>query len=192
VQVEIEYRILPDSGTRDIPLSVLTPDPTRLTSLAASVGGGDVSLTLKELREFYWEGTARLPEGSGSRASVTLRLIYRVEGAWDEGGRVTLPLVTVRWVPQAPTPRTFTASVGVPEGYTITGSFPTSVLNRPKGAEGGTFQVGLQGVPSMLILEVTEGPGPLLSPERILDLLVVVLLLLMGGLGIRYLRKTAT
>ena len=187
VEVEINYRILPEAGVEELPLSILTPEPTRLLELSAG-------LSINEVRDHFWEGTAQLPGGGlpGSPAetggdTLSLHIGYRVAGAWDPSGRISLPLMAARWVPVEPTPQTFQADVEVPRGLTITGSFPTSVLMRPDPGEGGIFRVGLQGVPSMLVLWVAEGEGPLFTPERAMDGLVVVLLIVMVALGLRYL-----
>jgi hypothetical protein len=40
----------------------------------------------------------------------------------------------------------------------------------------------------MLVLRVVQGEAPFLTLERVLDILVVGALLIMGALGIRYLR----
>lgn len=47
--------------------------------------------------------------------------------------------------------------------------------------------MGLQGVPSALVLWTTSGEAPILTLERVLDLLVVASLLLLGALGLRFL-----
>ena len=62
------------------------------------------------------------------------------------------------------------------------------MVRRPEGAGGGSYQVALQSVPSMLILRMAEGEAPFLTLERILDILVVSILLVMGLLGVRFLR----
>jgi hypothetical protein len=78
--------------------------------------------------------------------------------------------------------------VEIPEGLAVTGSFPTSVLARPRGTDGGTFLVGLQGVPAVMSLRVSRSGKGLLTLERGLDALVVLVLLVMGVMGWRYLR----
>jgi hypothetical protein len=64
------------------------------------------------------------------------------------------------------------------------------VVGRPEEAEGGTYEVALQGMPSMMVLRVTEGAAPFLTLERVLDALVLSVLAVMGLAGLRYLRKT--
>lgn len=208
VQVGLLYRLLPDSGTRDVPLSLLTPDPVRLTSLTAWLGRGewgpvagfsgiegrDVSappgaegevLSLREVRAHYREGVFHIPDSVGEGDTLSLGIAYTLEGVRTAGGRLTIPLVAPRWVPVDPAPTTFQARVDVPPGLTVTGSFPTSVLSRPPEGEGGAFEVGLQGVPAALILWTTTGQAPPLTLERGLDLLVVASLLLLGAMGFR-------
>jgi hypothetical protein len=84
------------------------------------------------------------------------------------------------------------ARVTVPEGLTVTESFPTSVVGRPRGAEGGVYEVALQGVPSVLLLRVVQGEAPFLNLERALDILVIATLLAMGVAGVRFLKGGAT
>jgi hypothetical protein len=44
----------------------------------------------------------------------------------------------------------------------------------------------------MLVLRIVPGEAPFLTLERVLDILVVTLLLVMGALGLRYLRREGT
>lgn len=122
------------------------------------------------------------------RDSITLQISYIVEGGWDEDGRATIPLVVPRWVPFEPLPETFTARIAVPEGLTVSSSFPTSVTKKPRPGSEGDYELGLQSVPAMLILRTEPGSGSFLTTERILDLVAILILLLMGASGLRYLR----
>ncbi len=196
-QVQITYRILPEPGTKEVPLSVLTPEPARILSLQAFLDRQELEVSsegasgfyIEKVREHFSEGSVRLEGNTGeSTDPLSLQLIYTVEGAWEEGGRATIPLVVPRWIPAEPTPQTFLATVEVPEGLTIIGSFPTSVLSQPPPGERGAYEIGLQGVPAMLVLRVAQGTGSLLTLERGLDLFVVLILLVMGAFGVRYLR----
>jgi hypothetical protein len=196
-QIQITYRILPGSGAKEVPLSVLAPEPIRIDSLRAFLGGQELDFSrevgpgfhLESVRDHYSEGSVRIPETfDGGPDTLSLRFSYAVEGEWGEGGRATLPLVIPRWVPDQPTPRTFLARVEVPQGLTIIGSFPTSVLNRPPPGRGGTYEMGLQAVPAMLVLRVVQGKVSPITMERGLDIFVLLILLVMGAFGVRYLR----
>lgn len=206
IPVTLELDVRPDSEAVDLPLTLLTPEDTRLSDLRASWEGGDLSLRVLQLRPHYWTGTVRLPVPTetpatgdsgaearslepASRSPVTLRIAYRVDGGWEGGRRIVVPVPAPTWVPEDPHPGTFRARVRVPEGLTVTESFPTSVVARPDGAEGGTYEVALQGMPSMLVLRVAQGEAPALTLEGVLDVLVVMVLVLMGLAGLRYLRK---
>ncbi|MGW8268133.1 MAG: hypothetical protein ACWGSQ_17330, partial [Longimicrobiales bacterium] len=190
IPVEMEYRLLPDSGSREVGLTLLSPGSTRLLALRASWAGGTLPLTLLELRPHYWSGSVTLPTREGERPApaLTLRLTYEVDGGWEGPGRATVPILAVTWVPRDPHPRTFVARVDVPAGVTVTESFPTSVVTRPRGAEGGSYEMALQGVPAMLVLRTVQGEAPFLTLEGILDGFVVAVLLLIGALGVRYLK----
>jgi hypothetical protein len=197
IRVQIAYRILPEPGTGEVPLSALTMEPTRLLGLRASLGGEEadvpgregIPLRLGQTRDHFHEGSVRLPEITGPEgARLSLHVGYTVEGAWTKSGTATIPLIVPRWIPADPTPETFLARIDVPEGLTIVESFPTSVLKRPPPGKGGVYEIGLQGVPAMLVLRVVPGAGSFLTLERTLDLLVVLILLGMGALGVRYLR----
>ena len=184
--VFLEYDLRPEPGTREVELTLLAPGATRLEAPDLGWGESDLALRLSEIRPRYWTGTLSLPGGRAD--SLTLRISYRVAESWEEGGRIVLPLLVPAWAPQEPHPRTFVAGIHVPPGLTVTESFPTSVVMRPDGAEGGRYEVALQGVPAMLVLRVVQGEAPFLTLERVLDILVVGALLIMGALGIRYLR----
>jgi hypothetical protein len=185
IPVTLEYRLSPDPGAGSVDLSLLTPDGVALSDLRATGPGGESLLRLRELRPHYWTGSVPLPPGVTS-PSVLLR--YTVDGGWSEEGRVTVPIPAVTWVPADPSSGTFVATVRVPEGITVTESFPTSVTRRPEGSEGGLYEVALQSVPSLLILRIVHGEAPFLGLERILDILVVLALLGMGAAGVRYLK----
>ena len=181
VPVRVTYRLLQDTLADGVPLTLLSPSPTRVRGKALE-------------REFFFGGfpdflqvrphfsTAEVPFVS------TLTLEYSVEGAWSGNNRVTLPIPAPGWVPERPLPRTFVARVTAPAGWTVLESFPTSVTQRPPDAGGGVYEVALQGVPSMLILRLSRGPAPVLTLERLLDILVVAGLFLMAVLGLRHLK----
>lgn len=185
VPVVLEYRLLPEPGGRHVELALLSPEGLRLVDLRATGPGGDEPLQLPELRPRYRKGSVRLAPGEEAQ---DLLLRYSVEGGWSDDGRILLPIPAVTWAPEEPTPRTFVATVEVPQGITITESFPTSVTRRPRGSEGGPYEMTLQAVPSVLILRVSAGEPPFLGLEGILDTLVVLALLAMGMAGIRYLK----
>jgi hypothetical protein len=185
ILVTLEYRLFPEAGSGEIGVTLLTPGDTRLTAIQASWGGDAFALRIPELRPHYGSGTVALPSGG---TPLTLHLSYVVEGAWSGDGRVTVPIPAVSWIPRDPHPRTFVARVEVPEGLTVTESFPTSVVQRPRGAEGGSYEMTLQGVPSMLVLRVVQGEAPFLNLERVLDILVIATLLVMGAAGVRFLK----
>ena len=185
VPVAMEYRLLPDTGVREVGLTLLSPGGTRVIAPKASWAEGPLPLKLLELRPYYWSGTVTLPPGGGP---LSLRITYDVAGGWEESGRVTVPILAAAWVPEDPHPRTFVARVDVPAGVTLTESFPTSVEVRPRGSEGGPYEMALQGVPAMLVLRTVQGDPPFLTLEGILDALVVAALLIMAAVGIRFLR----
>jgi hypothetical protein len=190
IPVAMEYRLLPDSGSREVGLTLLAPGSTRLLAVRASWAGGSLPLTLLERRPRYWSGSVTLPSGGGfgPAEAVTVGLTYEVDGGWEESGRATVPVLAVSWVPRDPHPRTFVARVGVPPGLTVVESFPTSVMERPRGAEGGIYEMALQGVPAFLVLRTVQGEAPFVTLEGTLDALVVLTLLIMAGFGVRYLR----
>lgn len=197
VRVLETFSLLPDEEEEEIPISVLSPEPSHLSSLQALVAGRILvpsddaasDFRLNQVRRHFWEGRIRIPpELRGGGDSLILQISYLVEGAWEEDGRATIPILVPRWVPGNPLPRTFVARVDVPKGLTITGSFPTSVLNRPRKGEAGNYEIALQGVPAMLILRTATGRTPFLTLELGLDLMVVLSLVVMGALGASYLR----
>ena len=205
VEVRITYRLLPEPGAEEIPLSALVTEPAAIVSLRALVDGKDVapsgeslpSLHFQEVRDHFMEGATRLSVPAAAVAGpLSLQLTYLVRGAWPEGAKAVLPLVVPRWAPREPDPTTFVATVEPPLGYAITESFPTSVLsrfasgtNRQSPRPPDSYEIGLQGVPAMVILRLKEGEVPAVTLERALDLLVVAVLLAMGVMGLRYMGR---
>jgi len=188
VPVVLQYRLAPEPGTREVGLTLLSPRGVRLAGLQVTGPEGEIPFRLQELRPHYWTGSMSLPQGG---EALRVRIGYSVEGGWSRDGRITLPIPAVAWVPSEPGPRTFVATVEVPEGVTVRESFPTSVTRKPRGSEGGVYEASLQAVPAMLVLRVARGPSPPLGLEGILDILVMALLLVMGAMGIRFLRGGA-
>ena len=193
IKAEITYGVRPGFEADQIPVSALVQAPARLTDLQAFLDGremaDDSSSFLQASREHFFEGSLPLhEEGGGGGTTHSLEITYRVDGAWTKEGRVTVPLVVPRWIPYEPSPSTFLAEVDVPAGFTVVGSFPTSVLRKPAPGTQGVFEVGLQAVPAMLVLRVKEGTGSWVTLERSLDAFVVLVLLAMGVVGLRYLR----
>jgi len=188
ISVRLEYRVLEDDDILEFPFTLLTAVPPQIMGLRTLHDGKEELLTVGELRPHYWTGAISIPSRTGAGDTLSVGFLYSVEGGFGEKGRVTIPIPAARWTPRDPRPQTFLATVDVPPGWTITESFPTSVVHRPDGALGGSYQVALQSVPSMLILRMVEGESPFLTLERILDILVVSLLFIMALLGVRYLR----
>jgi hypothetical protein len=179
VHARLALTLLPGDSASTLPLSLLTTEGVRVEGIRV----GDVPLSLSLLRPHYWRGEVPV-DGEG-----TLEIHYSVTGAWEEDGRVTIPIPAPLWTPLDPGPGTFRAVLTVPEGMIVTESFPTSVLRRPPGLEGGELELSLQSVPSMLILRTSQGSAPLVTLPRLLDLTVLFLLLAMGVMGLRYLRR---
>ena len=188
VTVRLEYELEVNRDTGELPLSLLLFEPAEVSPLRARVDGIPISAELKEARPHYLTGALSLGPAFRASDSLLLTLEYEVHGGWTTSGRVFLPLVTLRLEPVDPRPQTFQGSVEIPEGLAVTGSFPTSVLARPRGTEGGTFKVGLQGVPAVMSLRVSQSGKVLWTLERALDALVALVLLGMGVMGWRHLR----
>jgi len=167
-----------------VPMSLLIPPPVQVAMVEASSGEGQpVPLPVfSEIRPHYWLGELAFHS--------SVRLDYTVEAGWGEDGRITLPIPAPRWVPSSPHPRTFVARVSVPAGWTVLESFPTSATLRPPDGGEGIYEVALQGVPSMLTVRTGRGGRPLVTLKGALDLAVVSLLILLGVLGLRYLRDS--
>jgi hypothetical protein len=205
VQVQITYRLLPEPGTEKIPLSALVMEPAAIFSLHVLLDGKGVAASgeslpffrFQEIRDHFMEGAIQLPLPAAAEGDpLSLQITYRVSGAWPDGAKAVLPLVVPRWAPKEPGPTTFIATVEPPLGYTITESFPTSVLSRPLSDPNGqspgppdSYRIGLQGVPAMVILRLEEGEAPAVTLERALDLVVVAVLLAMGIMGLQYMRR---
>jgi hypothetical protein len=190
VPVSLVYVLQPGPGATEVEFTLLAPGATAIGGLEARWDGGSLPLRMEEIRPRYWTGALRLP--AVDRPSLSLQIDYLVDGAWGDDGRIALPLITPGWVPQDPHPRTFVAGITVPPGLTILESFPTSVVARPETAQGGRYEIALQGVPAMVVLRTVPGEAPFLTLERFLDILVVSLLLVMGAFGVRYLRREGT
>ncbi len=205
IPVEIVYRLRRDSAGVPVPLSMLVPESVEVTTLRAaldrespgppqvpwSVPGSEVAgFRMNPTRIHYWEGSVPLPWSPSDVGDVfALRFSYRVSVGTGNDGRIELPLVVPLWVPDRATPETFLATVEVPAGARVVGSFPSSVVARSPRREEGVLEIGLQGVPSMLVLRLSRGDEAFLTLEGWLDLAVILVLLAMTVAGVGYLRR---
>jgi hypothetical protein len=196
--VEARYLLAPGPEARSVPISVLTPEPSRLESLLGSVdgaplergGSASASFELKPVRDFYFEGTAQLPPVAWSVSdTVALTFTYSVAGAWSDAEKATIPLLVPRWVSPDPRPSTFRASIRIPRGRTVTGSFPTSLSRSADFVEGAFYAIDLQSPPAMVVLRLAPAGDRSLTLEQGLDVAVLLVLLAMGAVGVRYLRR---
>jgi hypothetical protein len=199
-RVEATYLLAPGPEAFVVPISVLTPEPSRLRDLAGFVDGEPIerggpvgpSFELKLVRDFFFEGRVRLPAASQQVGdTLALRFTYSVDGAWAAAERVTIPLLVPRWNSPDPRPSTFRATVQIPPEHTVTGSFPTSISRSSDPDERGSYSIDLQSAPAMVVLRLGLTGDRSLTLEQGLDAAVVVILLAMGSVGIRYLRRAA-
>lgn len=127
---------------------------------------------------------AELPVASPGDSMV---VTYTVEGAVEGGGadvRLRVPVVVVDLPPHTADGPVFHAVIDVPDGWAVSGSFPTGLSETADGA----WEVDLAVVPSLVSLRArTDGiwrPGL----PVVLDGLALVVLLAFGLFGVRHLR----
>jgi hypothetical protein len=119
---------------------------------------------------------------------VTYRV--RQEAAVSAGGfDLVLPVLMVDWQPEDSREELFIADVGLPSSFGVVEHFPTVPL--AVRAEGGSIRhaLSLPVVPSFLRMRGRDGPRPVLTFGRMVDLGIVLFLVLLTGYGWRAMRR---
>jgi hypothetical protein len=191
-RVQLSYKLRPDPGSREVPVSLLAPDPAVLLFLRVFYGADEpgAAVDLRGVRDFYSEGEIPLPSTEGAVSdTVTLTFTYAVQRAWDRVDRAVIPLVVPTWVPDQPDPRTFEATIQPPPGYVVTSTFPTALGGTDPSDPTGSVSLSLQAVPAFMVIRVADAMEKGVTLEEWLDYLVLGLLAAMAFLGFLYLKR---
>lgn len=194
-RVRVDYRLRGGGlETARVPFTVLELGGGRVTGLAARAAGVPLDVVWGEGRGQRRSGTIRLP-GSGpvqaGDGAMDIVVTYTVRGALGRSGRAVVPVVAVAWPPAEALPGTFRAEVRPPKGLEAYDVFPAGLRADP-GEEGGdVYRTELPVLPSILAFSTTA-ERPWLTLALALDTGVVLVLLVLGWAGVRYLRRRAT
>lgn len=140
------------------------------------------------------EGTVPSPAVSDGGETLDLELRYRVAQAVLRNGErldIRLPLVLLRATPASSADDFFRAELSLPEGTTVTESFPVVPREVVPTASGDRYSIALQVVPAMLRWRATEGRAPLLSFDAAVDVALLLIIAVMAGFGAQALRRSA-
>lgn len=125
------------------------------------------------------------PEGSDE---VDFALAYRVSGAVERSGhevRVRLPLPVLDLPPEQGGDPVFRASVRLPDGWSVSGSFPTGLARTSRG----TWEADLPVVPALVSFRGRSDGAWRPGLSETLDALALIVILGFGLVGWRHLRE---
>lgn len=177
--VTIAYGVS-DGAARSVRIEALDFGPAAVREVRLEGVGSPVVLDAESGRL----RAAELPVASPGDSIV---VSYTVDGAVQGEGadvRLRVPVVVVDFPPHTADGPVFHAVIDVPDGWAVSGSFPTGLSE----TADGTWEVDLAVVPSLVSLRArTDGiwrPGL----PVVLDGLALVALLAFGLFGVRHLR----
>ena len=182
-EVVAEYRLTGVSPGDPVPLSLLGVGGARVVALRS----GDVDVALPDSAGRRLELTvpaSRLEGGTG------LILSYRVESVIRSVGgarRGHVPVAAVLWPPLEARPGIFSAELHLPRDWRVTEAFPTGL--RVRGTDPSALEAQLAVVPSVVSFRARVGQGGMLGPLALLDLAAGVVLVAVGWVVWRRLRK---
>lgn len=193
--VRVEYVLSgTDAAVESLPLEVLGVGPASVDSVRVE-GAGRVAGP---------GGAIPLAPGSGSMRAATLprsalalaadgatvTLTYRVTGAVERSGaavRIRLPVLVVDLPPEQGGGPVFHASVRIPEGWSVSGGFPSGLAGTAEGA----WETDLAVVPALVSLRGRSDGAWRPGLPEVLDVLALVVIFGFGLVGWRHLRDVA-
>jgi len=189
--VAIEYTIVTEKSGGAVPVEGLAFGGARITEVHAFAMGRELDVSLRVVGDSRVVGEVALPLNRAAGQPFTFELVYRVEGAEERDGRLTLyrlPILAVSWPPDEVLPETFTVVVEVSDTLTVYESFPSGLREVGTAVGVPRYRLSLPVIPALVTLRTSRGPPPTGTLPRVLDLLVLVLLAGGGVLGWRWLR----
>lgn len=189
-RVRIRHHLTPEGGVDSLRLFSLQLGMERIQDLEAFVGGQPVPLVLSQAVRGRLDGVVGLDPGQPGPATVELR--YTVGDALLESGDgdyYRLPLILPRWRPSGSASDFFVASAMIPAGVTVSETFPTVRPEIVGPGEDQRVSLSLQTVPSILRYRLDAGTGRFFTVARSVDLGVGLVLIILGALAIRVLRR---
>lgn len=186
-RVRLVYRLLPAPGSETVPLKGLAFFGNRPEELEASLDGRTPApVALESPRDGLLRAGVPLPAGAAGGETIDLTLTYRLDRAIPEEARdfdLVLPVLYVDWRPLGAPEDMFVASVTIPSDYSVVETFPTVPKQVTTAGGERTYDFRVQVVPSMVRFRGHVGEPPLLTFARKVDLGVVFVLMVAGGLG---------
>lgn len=188
-EVRAMYEVRPER-TEAIPLLGLEVMGARVSSLEVRFleSGAWASVPIQRAPSGRLTATISIPGTERARSVVRIELRYRVDQPTPSGeGRFdhTIPILLVDHPPVGDRPELLTARWTLPDGYSVSESFPLVPLD-PAIVDGRrSYAITLPVVPSMLRIRGTRGARPFLTFGRLVDGTVVCVLLLLAGWGWR-------
>lgn len=193
-EVRVEYALSGmDPAGDSVRLELLGFGPALADSVrvegAGQVGPGGVIPLAPEtgsMRAATLPPSMLAPAGGGA----TLAFSYRVTGAVERSGadvRIRLPVLVVDFPPEQGGGPLFHASVRLPEGWSVSGGFPSG----PVRTAGGVWETDLAVVPALVSLRGRSDGAWRPGLPQVLDALALLVLAAFGVVGWRHLREVA-
>lgn len=184
--VEMTYSIaggqIAPTGADALTFSALDFGDTELQDLQITTVQGSTLEPEMETNGSKTSVTTALPERleAGETAEFVVR--YAVPGAGIPDGETmtaNVPMLTLDDAALTAAPGTFTATVELPSGYSYVEGFPSNTSDITESAAGSTIlHYEVPAAPALLRSVSTQGDPPLLTTERLMELILLLTIIL--------------
>ena len=189
--VRIRHHLSPEEGSSGVEFFVLDLGREQIWGVEAHLRGRSVPVELVPAARGLLEGRVEFdPEDNAD--SQVLELTYSVDGAYlhrASGRMYRVPLILPRWPPQDSPPDFLVAEALIPSGSSVSEAFPTVRPVVASTDEHTQVTLSLQTATSMLRYRVDPGDPRLWTTARLVDAFVLLVLLAIGVVGWRVLRR---
>lgn len=192
-RIELRYRLAATEEVGRVPVRGIAYLGVTPADVRATVDGVPARVRLEPARGALLSGAVELERPLAAGDTADLVLTYRVGSAIPASERtfdVVLPLLFVDWRPAGAPEDMLRATVSIPAGYSADEVFPTVPREVTTVDDARRYSFRLQAIPSLVRLRGHAGEPPFLTFSRLVDLGVLALLMLAGGLGWWALRRS--
>ena len=162
-----------EDSITSIPFKAICHRKTSLEDITANLNGHNLQIQLNREKYPLITGTLQIPDELPRRELSRLILLYEMEAT-------PVPLLLANWKPKEAKAKVFQANIVLPDDYYIFESFPTVSWERQVSDQLSSFTFDLQVIPAWIDWKMQKGSAPFLSFNRIIDLLVITVLVLLG------------
>src|SRR5690625_505145 len=176
LRVTIDYLFNIDEGTGDLPFEAVLFFQSSIDDINVTVNGEPGNFNFEEQDENLLSGEVILPPELSDSSEVNVQIDYQVTDAVINDGEnfeVSIPVIASNVIRVEDEPGFFELNVGIPEGASVTGGFPSTYT----AADPNMVSSDLQAMSSLITFEGSINDPPFFTFNRIVDLSVILILI---------------